>query len=161
MTCIGALARPLGRQRLLKPQWNRSVGLIAFFASLWRATEQMVGSAGRQPAYGPDRLLGGALGGSTRLVGCCTRSPEHGPLRHCPPRSDRCCSASAAVGYAANTPPCRNLWHGTPDRRDRYGAQCTSAEPIPIFSMWPAMVSSALRDYVAVGSKTAVLSVPK
>src|SRR5690349_8943811 len=46
-------------------------------ASLAVAAEPMVLHAWpRAPALCPDRLLGGALGSSTRLVGCCTRSPD-------------------------------------------------------------------------------------
>jgi hypothetical protein len=38
------------------------------------------------PVLRPDRLPGGARARSTRIIGCCTRSPAHDPFRYRPPR---------------------------------------------------------------------------
>jgi hypothetical protein len=55
--------------------------------------------ARRTSARRPNRLPGGARARSTRLIGCCTWSPDHGALRHRPPRSS--VTQHLLGGYAA------------------------------------------------------------
>src|SRR5689334_3100204 len=91
--CIDDFTVCLGTVQALQLAW-----LPQRFAWLEIGAERRVGCVPRwTPARCPDRLLGGALAGSTRLVGCRTQEPRNGPLRHRPPHSRRGRAAPAAT----------------------------------------------------------------